>query len=317
MNILFTGGSSFTGMWFVKELANAGHRVVAPLLHSRKEYAGLRRQRIEILEKHAKICEECFFGGERFLEIIASEQRWDVLCHHAADVTDYKSSSFDYLRAVANNTHHLPLVIEALQKKGCRKIILTGSVFEQREGTGSDELRAVSPYGLSKGLTSDIFSYWCAIKQIKLGKFVIPNPFGPYEEERFTAFLMKKWLAGEVAKISHPAYVRDNIHVSLLAKAYAQFVAVTLPSPGFEKSSPSQYTGSQAEFTQRFAKQIRLRIPYACEWELMEQLEFTEPQERINIDRLDSNLLKWNESEAWDQLVEFYLFKSQEPIQNL
>jgi UDP-glucose 4-epimerase len=29
MKILFTGGSSFTGYWFVKELALAGHDVVA------------------------------------------------------------------------------------------------------------------------------------------------------------------------------------------------------------------------------------------------------------------------------------------------
>jgi hypothetical protein len=30
MKILFTGASSFTGMWFVRELAAAGHDVVPP-----------------------------------------------------------------------------------------------------------------------------------------------------------------------------------------------------------------------------------------------------------------------------------------------
>ena len=29
MNILFTGGSSFTGSWFIRELAAAGHQVTA------------------------------------------------------------------------------------------------------------------------------------------------------------------------------------------------------------------------------------------------------------------------------------------------
>jgi len=29
MKILFTGGSSFTGYWFIKELVAAGHEVVA------------------------------------------------------------------------------------------------------------------------------------------------------------------------------------------------------------------------------------------------------------------------------------------------
>ena len=29
MKIFFTGGSSFTGFWFIKELTSAGHEVVA------------------------------------------------------------------------------------------------------------------------------------------------------------------------------------------------------------------------------------------------------------------------------------------------
>ena len=31
MKILFTGASSFTGYWFVKTLAEAGHEVICPL----------------------------------------------------------------------------------------------------------------------------------------------------------------------------------------------------------------------------------------------------------------------------------------------
>ena len=40
---------------------------------------------------------------------------------------------------------------------------------------------------------------------------MIPNPFGPYEEPRFMAYLMKTWLKGEVARVQTPRYVRDNI----------------------------------------------------------------------------------------------------------
>jgi UDP-glucose 4-epimerase len=54
---------------------------------------------------------------------------------------------------------------------------------------------------------------------------VIPNPFGLYEEPHFTAYLMTTWLASETPRVQTPRYVRDNIHVSLLAKAYAAFVA--------------------------------------------------------------------------------------------
>jgi len=41
---------------------------------------------------------------------------------------------------------------------------------------------------------------------------------------RETAF---HWLRGETARAQNAAYIRDSIHVSLLAKAYAAFVGAT------------------------------------------------------------------------------------------
>ena len=175
----------------------------------------------------AEVCRPvygCSFGDERFLALIA-EGGWDLLCHHAADVTNYKSPDFDAIAALGNNTHNLPGVLEALKAAGCRRLLLSGSVFEGGEGAGSQGLPDFSPYGLSKALTAQVFRYYCARAGIGLGKFVIPNPFGPYEEPRFTAYLIKNWLAGATPNCSSPAYVRDNIHVSLLAKAYARFAA--------------------------------------------------------------------------------------------
>ena len=62
---------------------------------------------------------------------------------------------------------------------------MTGSVFEQDEGVGNAPMAAFSPYGLSKGLTAQAFRYGCGTLDVPLGKFVIPNPFGPFEEPRF------------------------------------------------------------------------------------------------------------------------------------
>ena len=91
-------------------------------------------------------------------------------------------------------------------------------------GAGSKPLRAFNAYGLSKGLTAAAAESYADRERFTFEKFVIPNPFGPYEEPRFTSYLMKTWLAGETARVQTPRYVRDNIHVSLLAKAYAAFV---------------------------------------------------------------------------------------------
>ena len=108
-----------------------------------------------------------------------------------------------------------------------RGVVLTGSVFEADEGAGDAPLRAFSPYGVSKGLTAHVASYWCSVLDIPLGKFVIPNPFGPFEEPRFCSFLIKTWREGKPAEVRTPDYVRDNIHVDLLAKVYAAFAAAT------------------------------------------------------------------------------------------
>ena len=306
MKILFTGGSSFTGYWFIQELSRAGHEVVAVFRSRADDYAGVRRERVARLSEVCNRVDGCSFGDDRFLEFVREESHWDLLCHHAADVTNYKSPDFDVTAALANNTHNLAPVLAVLRECGCRRVLLTGSVFEQNEGAGSDGLRAFSPYGLSKGLTADVFRYYTAAHGIRLGKFVIPNPFGPYEEPRFTTHLARSWLAGETPIVKTSAYVRDNIHVSLLAKAYARFAAELREEPGFQRLNPSGYVESQGAFAQRFASELRPRLGLPCELELKEQTEFTEPRVRLNTDPINTGELSWNEDRAWDELASYY-----------
>ena len=154
MKIILTGGSSFTGTWFIRELAAAGHEVTAIFRKSPDEYAeNLRRQRVLLATKVCRPIFGCSFGDDRFLALIG-EGGWDLLAHHAADVTNYKSPDFDAIAAVANNTHKLPRVLEALKSADCRRLLLSGSVFEGGEGAGSQGLPDFSPYGLSKALTA-------------------------------------------------------------------------------------------------------------------------------------------------------------------
>jgi len=230
-----------------------------------------------------------------------------MLCHHAADVSDYKSPDFDFSEALRKNTMNIKQVIPLLKQHHCDRLLLTGSVFEQGEGEGSDNLQAVSPYGLSKGLTSDVFRYFCAINGMRLGKFVIPNPFGPYEEFRFTSFLAQNWLQGKEAAVSHPDYVRDNIPVSLLAKSYARFTQSLESSAGFTKINPSFRPESQGKFTQHFANEMRKHLSLPCALKLNQQKEFPEPKVRINTNPIDPQSLHWNENAFWDTLAAFYI----------
>jgi UDP-glucose 4-epimerase len=304
MKILFTGGSSFTGSWFVRELHRAGHEVTAIFRRKPEEYPDeLRRRRASELTRHCRPIYGCSFGDDTFLKLI-DEGGWDALCHHAADVTDYKSPDFDYLKALGANGHSAAKVLHKCKAAGCRRIVVTGSVFENDEGAGSEGLPAFSPYGLSKGLTWQVFRYFGLREGLHVGKFLIPNPFGPDEEPRFTAYLMKNWFAGKSAAVNTPVYVRDNIHISLLAKCYAQFVQTLPESPGLSKLGPTGYPESQGAFTLRFASEMRSRLNMPCEVELKKQIDFSEPRIRINTDI--PAVPDWDESGAWDAMAIYY-----------
>jgi UDP-glucose 4-epimerase len=306
MKILFTGSSSFTGYWFIRELVRAGHDVTALFRRRREEYAGVRAARVEQL---AGLC-RCTFGGsfgdEAFLRLINGASQWDVLCHHAAEVGDYKSESFDPLAALASNTRNLRAVLAALRERGARRIVLTGSVFEPGEGAGSDDLPAVSAYGLSKSLTATVFRHYVPAGGMRLGKFVIPNPFGPYEEPRFTTYLARCWLAGQTATVRTPDYVRDNIHVCLLARAYVGFVERLSEAPGFERLNPRGYVERQGQFARRMADALSPRLGLPCQLELLPQTEFPEPRVRHNTQPATALAPEWSESHAWDRLAQYY-----------
>ncbi|MCY2951178.1 MAG: NAD(P)-dependent oxidoreductase [Planctomycetota bacterium] len=307
MKILLTGASSFTGFWFLKELAAAGHQVIATFRKPPAQYPDEpRRTRAALAQSLCTPVIGPSFGDPAFLDLIKSIAPLDLLAHHAADVTNYKSTDFNTLAALQNNTLNIATTLATLKSAGCNKILLTGSVFESNEGAGSESLPAFSPYGLSKELTCHVFRYHARSAELALAKFVIPNPFGPYEEPRFTGFLIKNWFADTTPAVSTPAYVRDNIHVSLLAKAYAHFASTIPSAPCFTKLNPSGYAESQGAFTLRFAAEMRPRLHLPCPVELKKQTDFAEPRVRINTDIPDTQSLGWDESAAWDDIANYY-----------
>jgi len=314
MRILFTGASSFTGLHFVQALCAAGHEVICPLRRPVEQYEGLRRQRIEILQGTAPLSPaRCLllssssFGSEPFLKLLRDHAPLDLLCHHAADVTNYKGSDFDPLRALESNTANLPTVLATFKGCGGKGVVLTGTVFEMDEGRGDGPLHAFSPYGLSKGLTWQVFRYHCGAAGLPIGKFVIPNPFGPWEEPRFTAYLMNTWKQVQTAKVQTPDYVRDNIHVGLLAAAYAKVAEQVVAAPNaVSKLSPSGYVETQGAFAQRVAREVQARTRWPCALELLVQQGFPEPKVRTNTQSAAQLVPQWNEGAAWDAFVDFY-----------
>lgn len=301
MKIVLTGASSFTGFWFAKTLAGRGHQVFATFQGSRASYDVARRRRIDNLPAGVECLWETSAQSQKLLDLISAHDGWDLLCMHAAYVTNYRSPDFDYVHAVKNNTEGLGALLEAMAGRGLRRVIATGSVFEAEEGAGEEPRRAFSPYGLSKTLTWKVQQYRAAIQGVALGKFLVPNPFGPFEEPRFTAYLMKTWYAGKAAEVRTPDYIRDNIHVSRLAAHYADFA-----EKGGDKCAPMGYIESQGAFTLRFAAEMRQRLGLGCDVALGRQTDFSEPLMRVNTQLLPLAASEWSESAAWDELASYY-----------
>jgi UDP-glucose 4-epimerase len=307
MRIVLTGASSFTGYWFVRALVESGHEVIATLSSpdSPDAYTGMRATRLAKLRSLGQTRFNAPFGSDAFLKVLRQIGSFDVLCHHWAEVRGYREPSFDAVAALAANTYRLTDVLFAMKYAGCGSMVLTGSVFEHNEGLGSQPARAFSPYGLSKGLTAALCAFYCEREGIPLDRFVIPNPFGPYEEPRFTDYLMRTWLSGGAARVGTPRYVRDNIHVDLLAKSYAGFVGAP-EAKGGRKLGPSGYPESQGEFAERVAHEIRSRTGLDCALSFADQTEFAEPEIRINTTPADAAALGWSETAAWDEFTRYY-----------
>jgi nucleoside-diphosphate-sugar epimerase len=305
MRALLTGATSFSGYWFAVKLQAAGFRVVAPLRASHSTYTAVRGERVKKLNEVADVVGECPFGSAAFLNLIATAD-FDVLCHHAARVVDYRSLDFDIPTALAENTNNLRTILERMQPRGLKAVIFTGSVFEANEGAGNEPMRAFSPYGLSKGFTGDVFRYWCTHYNVPFGKFLIANPFGPLEEPRFCAYLIRTWSAGRVAEVRTPTYLRDNIHIDLLALAYANFVKRTIETQRSDRLGPMGYVETQGAFSERYAQAMRPRLGLDCGIKLLKQTDFSEPLVRINTHPIDPTALGWSESNAWDGIADYY-----------
>ena len=304
MKILFTGASSFTGFWFVKELSEAGHEVHTVFTQMDiNGYEGLRKERVKLVTSFSSPFFSIKFGDKKFLNLLENG-KYDLLCHHASFAEDYKSEQFNLLNAVNQNNNNVPEIFSILRTQSL-SVLLTGSYFEKDEGLFSNK-QEISLYSLSKTITFQIFKKYSEIYKVNLGKFVIPNPFGPYQDYRFISYLFKTWEANKVAVINTPNYIRDNIHVSLLAKMYIGFVDKLVGnSKLFLKINPSGYIESQKSFAERFAREVQKRTGLECLIKTRSNHIMNEPFILSNKTYVDGISLPWNEEKAWNDLVLF------------
>lgn len=305
MKILLTGASSFTGLYFAKALAQKGHKVIAALsAKNTHDYQEIRAVRVRELHQYAEIVTDAGFGSANFLRLL-KESGCEVLCHHAAEVRDYKNPDFNFIAATAKNCDNIREVFRIAKEIRLQSMVLTCSVFEANMGLGNDPMRAFSPYGLSKTLTREIFSYFAVVNALPLKLFAIPNPFGPYEEPRFVNYLVQNWRKGETPTVNTPLYIRDNIPVDLLSLAYVECVE-DRSSQMLRRFLPQGYVESQGAFAERVAREFSHRMGVNYQVKLAIQKDFAEPIMRVNSENARLRFTEWNEEVFWGMYFEYY-----------
>jgi hypothetical protein len=155
---------------------------------------------------------------------------------------------------------------------------------------------------LSKTLTSQAFAQAADRAALDFVKFVIPNPFGPYEAQTFQRHVMTTWREGRAPNVTHPFYVRDNVPAGLLARVYAAAAEGRLGG----RVSPSFYAGPVGAFFQRMAREVAPRTGWACGLELADSQSFDEPKIRTNTQPIDPADYDWTESRFWDAYARYY-----------
>ena len=103
-----------------------------------------------------------------------------------------------------------------------------------------------------------------------------------------------------------PRYLRDNIHVDLLATAYARFVAEVAAGGAGRRFGPCGYMETQGAFAERLGRELAPRLGLAGRVSLAEQTDFSEPLARVNRDVIDPAAYGWDEGRAWDALADYY-----------
>lgn len=298
--ILLTGATSFTGVWIAQALAQAGHEVTAPLKRAEADYEGLRRDRVDRLKDFAEVRFDAPFGSPAFLDLLKAAGPFDILAHHAADIPGYRNADYDVAAGVTRNLTGAGVVFDAAAAAGVRGVIATGTGFEDAANG-----LAVSPYGLSKRLTNDGFRHLALWRGLGFGRFMINGPFGPLEEGRLVWSLFQAWFAGRAGVVRTPAYVRDNIPVVLLGRAYAGLVDEMLATPTLDRvCRPAGYVSAQGEFALRVAREASARLGRDCPVDCLVQTAFPEPRVVANDEpTLDT---PWDEAGFWDAYVDYY-----------
>ena len=303
MNILITGVSSFTGLYFIRALHQRGHTIFGVHQSPIEQYTGIYKTRIELAKFHVQKMFQASFGDERFCDAIRNIDI-DIYCHHGAYTKDYNSPNFPVEKAVSRNTYNVNTVCELLRRSGCQHLVSTSSIFAGN-GPICSEVTPFSGYGIAKWRTDEIVKKASKVQGIGWSRYIIPNPFGPFDNHKLPYEMALQWAKNKPLVLKTPHYIRDNVPVQLLAEHYAEWVEGLTEKTAKTTAMPSGYVSTMQDFSERVANEIRLRTNWPCRI-VTDQHSSIQPTVLHNTDNILGRS-SFNEKIMWDELSAWFL----------
>ena len=220
LKILVTGGAGFIGSHIVDAFIRDGHTVsiVDDLSSGRRENVNASAQFYE-----------CDIRDRAALENIMQEGRFEVVCHHAAQI-DVRRSVADPALDASVNLLGLLVLMECCVKFGVRRVIFAssgGAIYGEQDAFPAGEehpTRPLSPYGISKLASEHYLYYYHTIHGIDAIALRYANVYGPRQnphgEAGVVAIFATKMLKSERPIVNGDGkQTRDYVFVEDVARA--------------------------------------------------------------------------------------------------
>lgn len=224
MKILVTGGAGFIGSNIVDACVGAGHSVSV--------IDNLSSGRKENLNPMAGFFNVDITDSKKISDIFAKE-KFDVVCHHAAQIDVRKSVADPVFDASVNVLGTLNL-LEASKTNKVRKFIFAssgGTIYGECGDKAPDEsfpANPLSPYGIAKHTVEFYLKYYSSLFGIKYTSLRYGNVYGPRQDPHGEAGVVaifsnamldnkELYIFGDGNQMRDYVYVADVVRANIIA----------------------------------------------------------------------------------------------------